>query len=394
MANVVCTWELGANLGHLANLKQVAAIAIAKGHDVWMIVRDLRQAHVVLGDLPVRLLQAPVKHNVATPSFDHMLCYSQLIRHYSYSDRHELLGYIRAWRDLFTLIKPDVVFYDHCPVALIASLGERFKKVVIGSGFTLPPTQTPLFGVFPTTQSSDSNTQLMITAERALLEDVAFCLGVLKLGKITQVADIYRQADDIVRLTIPELDHFGPRPRGRYVGIWPSFGVALAQWGEGATKAFAYLQPFKGLPVLLRELAAEQVSTLVYSPKLAAVERQKLSSQWIQFTDQPLDLNTVAGEISFAITHGNHDTTAHFLLNGVPQLVIPRHQEQLFLSLQYTKQGLGRMAFQDQPSYQQDIRALLDGDEFRHKSRVIQARYGGSDALATRQYFYDIMETL
>lgn len=395
MANVVCVWELGANLGHLGNLRQIAVRGLATGHNVWLIAKDLANVHTVFENLPVRVLQAPVRQKVSAIVADEMLCFSQLISHYSYQSQDDLKTYLAAWDSLFTLIEPDVVFYDHSPLALAASWRFHFKKILIGNGFTLPPTQTPLFGVFPGAGKTKAQVTQIQLAERELLKDLIEVLPPRDVERPHQVADIYRQAEHIIRFTVAELDHYGERPIGDYVGVWPSFGRSILTWKTNSRhKVFAYLQPFPQLPQLLRELESAGIDVVLYCPRLSPVDQQKLETPAVSFFNSPADLRAVAEEVDFAITHGNHDTSVQLSLLGVPLLTIPRHQEQLFFALKHKSLGLGVVAYQDQPSFSSFISQMLDGDQYRNKAQALAYKYRHECVLDPFQVIDQILEKL
>jgi len=48
---IVLTWELGGGLGHMMNLRPLAAELVARGHEVFIAAGDLSRAIDVLGDL-------------------------------------------------------------------------------------------------------------------------------------------------------------------------------------------------------------------------------------------------------------------------------------------------------------------------------------------------------
>jgi len=394
VATIVCIWELGANLGHLGNLKQIAARGLAAGHDVWLVAKDLANVHTVFEGLAVRILQAPVRQKVPATSVDEMLCFSQLISHYGYQTQDDLKTYLAAWDSLFTVIEPDIVFYDHSPMALAASWRFNFKKVLIGNGFTLPPTQTPLFGVFPGAGKNKAEVARIQSAERNLLKDLIEAIPSREGERLNQVADIYRQADHIVRLTIAELDHYGQRPIGPYVGIWPSFGQGKPSWkGNARYKVFAYLQPFPQLPQLIRELEEARIEVALYCPRLSQADQQKLASPAVAFFDSPADLRAISEEVDFAITHGNHDTSVQLSLLGIPLLTIPRHQEQLFFSLKHKSLGLGEIAYQDQPSFSALIAQMLGSNRYRDNAQALAHKYTQELVLDPFQAIDKILES-
>tara|TARA_B100000446_G_C10542316_1_gene337371 strand:+ start:696 stop:1856 length:1161 start_codon:yes stop_codon:yes gene_type:complete len=368
---------MGANLGHLGNLKQVAQRAINEGHKVWIVAKDLERVDQVFDGLPVQLMQAPALRTQNSAEAE-TLCFSQLINNTCYRNREDLCTYVRAWRTLFLLIAPDAVFFDHSPLALAASWECEFKKVLMGNGFTLPPTRTPLFGVFPCSELTEEQSLTVRKAEYELLQNLTDVYRRLAIPPIKQVADIYRQVDSIVRLTIAEFDHFGERPVGGYVGVWPSFGGAKAKWkASKKIRVFAYLQPFEKLPLLLSQLAQAEIEVLVYSPTLNPADRNKLSTPSIRFSDEALDLRQVSETVDFAITHGNHDTSVQLSLLGTPLMTIPRHQEQYFFSIRHEQQGFGVVCYQDQACYKDAIQTLVEGQSCKRKVMLLKQRYGG-----------------
>lgn len=381
MATVVCVWELGANLGHLGNLKQIATRALRDGHCVWIIAKDLANVHTVFGDIPVRVLQAPAQRLSPSAKVEDIQSFPQLIANSCYRNIRDLLTYLSAWKSNFDLTKPDLVFYDHSPLALAASWGFNFKKVLVGNGFTLPPVQTPLLGVFPDLNRMQIESKLE-ASEANLLADISECFKGLNYPAIRQLADIYRQAHHVVRFTIPELDHFFERPIGPYVGVWPSFGCAKPMWKNTKTyKVFAYLQSFKGLSRLLEQLASSDVEVLVYCPTLSSAEKSRLSSLCVTFITDPVDLFQVAESADFGITHGNHDTTVQLSLLGLPLMTIPRHQEQFFLAVKHRELGLGEIALQDQSSFSAEITKMINNAAYRKRALALRDKYSASSTL-------------
>jgi UDP:flavonoid glycosyltransferase YjiC (YdhE family) len=59
------------------------------------------------------------------------------------------------------------------------------------------------------------------------------------------------------------------------------------------------------------------------------------------------------------------------MLAGLPQLLIPRHQEQLLLARRLVAQGSALLAYQDQPGYAKEINALLTNPDLRTSAATL-----------------------
>ncbi|WP_423897344.1 glycosyltransferase [Candidatus Pelagadaptatus aseana] len=366
MARILCVWEMGSSLGHLTNLKLFIDEALQQGHKVSLAVRELQNVTTVFDLGNIQLLQAPfIKHprrKYKTP----MISISQLILRQVFTNPQELAGLYHSWNSLFDLVRPDVVIYDHAPSALVASFGKPWQKWVIGSGFLVPRSDGPFLGVFPGTPKSRENDGILEQSERQLLALINQVLAESGRAEMTSVKDIYQQCDQQLLLTLPELDHFGRRPKGNYLGLKWNVSTNPAHWlpRDARYKAFAYLSFFPALPKLLNELIARDVNLLLYSRNLPP-ELVRDYSDRVAFTDQPVDLKQVLGEVDFVINHGNHASAAQAYTMGCPQLLLPNHQEQLFLSRRVEQQGGGVVAIKQQ----EDLSEVLD--------RLMQLAHGG-----------------
>ena len=372
MKSLLCVWEQGGNLGHLANLLLPIRIALHEGFEVTLTARELHRAKEVLGDLPVRYLQAPFKQNVVPADQSQYLSFTHLLRRQCFSDTSELEIYLRAWRGLFDLVRPDVVMYEHSPTALIASRGCTFKRILVGTGFTAPLLRQEWldpFLPFPTT-ASDEATMAQLRADDAQLKIlINTALRAVGAPPVNSLAEIYSEVHAQFLMTWPQLDHFGQRAGHTYLGIEPLPGRVTPQWGiGGGNKVFGYLQPIASLEALLKALLNAGVNALLLVRDLPAAMRQKYTGHTLRFTDELVDLTAVAQQASWVITHGNLSTVTTFMLGAVPQLLIPRYQEQLFVTRQLTQHGSAIMAYQDQPSYAREIGELQNNPVYRNKA--------------------------
>tara|TARA_R110001592_G_scaffold336960_1_gene622818 strand:+ start:91678 stop:92883 length:1206 start_codon:yes stop_codon:yes gene_type:complete len=379
MANILFTWEMGGNLGHLALIRSLAQVAARRGHTVSVALRDLRFAGGVLGDLRFDCFQAPFRLPGNPRPTPQCLSYAHTLEDFCFSGEGELALRIAAWRQIFDATRPDLVFYEHSPGALIASHDYAFGKIVVGNGFCNPPT-TLVEGVFAPFITTRREAATMATLR---LNDQRL-LGVLNQGcklagapLFDDLAEIYRQADHTFCATLPALDQFGARDGGVYLGAQPSFAAAQPRWPEGAgDKVFCYLQNFPAVGRLLAELCATGLNLLVYSRDIPEdVQRRAETQGRIRFSREPVNIETVSREARFVVHHGGHTTAIQCVLNGVPQLCVPTQQEQLLTALQLDRAGVGITAPYNQKTFAADIRQLQERPQFRQNARQLQQKY-------------------
>ena len=389
MATVLCVWEQGSNLGHLSNLRLPIEMALRRGHQVVVAARELHNIPKVLGDLPLRYLQAPFRQSRGVMDMAPFPSFTHLLARQCFSNVDELAMYLHAWRSIFDLVRPDLVLFEHSPTALIAARGYGFKKVVVGSGFTVPPALPPAaagvlpfapFAPFPGTSARPEVLRGLLHDDAEVLKLIHQAQQLVGAPPLASMHAIYAQADARLLMTWPILDHFGARAGETYVGFEPAQPRAPAQWPSGAgPKVFGYLQPFAALELLLQDLRAAQVCTLLYIRNLPDELRQKYAGPQLQFADAPVDLNSVAEQAAWVINHGNHSTAGHFLACGVPQLLIPLFQEQLLLAQNLSHPGAAILAFQDQPGFAQAVSELTTQSRYRQQAGVLATQCGPRD---------------
>lgn len=384
-ARALFVWEQGTGLGHLSQLSLPMEVALAQGTEVFLAARELPGVREVLAGLPITLLQAPFRQRVKPAPSESFLSYTHLLGRQCFGSADELEMYVRAWRALFALVQPDICLFEHSPTALIAAYGLGFKKVLLGSGFMLPPT-TALgaspFLPFPTTPLDPDTTARLQTDDAQLLALVNAVMQRLRGPELPDLGTIYSQADAGFLSTWPALDVFGERVGVRYLGVAPAGGPPPPWPPADGPKVFGYLQYFPSLPHLLRDMQMAKVCALLLVRDLPPELRAAFSSPTLRFVDHLVDLGQVAREAAWVVHHGNHSTMAAFMLAGLPQLVIPRHQEHLFGSLRLVSKGCAVMAFQDQPAFGAAITALQTNPKIRHCAAEVASQCAPFDQTA------------
>jgi len=379
MANILCVWELGSNLGHLTNLKPFIDSALANGHSVTLAARELQNVRTVIDSTEVRIFQAPYLRKKQRKVLLPIISYPQLVLRQVFGSEQELEGLYLAWNSIFDSVEPDLVIYDHSPTALVASLGKGWTKWVVGSGFMIPRGDHKFFGVFPDTPQTPENDQRLADTEKSLLNIINSVLGKQDGHEIECFEACFKQCEEQLFLTIPELDHYGAREKGCYLGVKHLAAGVAPSWPESSAyragpKIFLYLDDTIGVSVLLGQLLKYGSRLLVYGRELSP-ELLKKYQDAVHFSSVPIDLQAVWKQADYFINHGNHGSALQAFVAGVPQLMIPTHQEQLMFAKRIEMNGRGFIARLDQKDFTASIEKL-----FSLRRKVVRLKQSGLES--------------
>src|SRR5688572_19015632 len=208
MGCVLFAWELGAGLGHLNQILPLADGLAKAGHRVFVALRDLSGAQGVFARTGVCYLQAPIHHRPPRTGLRRTLNFAHLLFNVGFADDHTLLGLASAWRNLYRLVRPDLIVFDHSPAALLASRGGPARRIVIGSGFCCPPDHDPMPSLRPWAAVDGERLR---ADERPILDRVNRLLAFWKQPPLTRLGQLYSDVDDTFLTTFAELDHFPGR---------------------------------------------------------------------------------------------------------------------------------------------------------------------------------------
>lgn len=370
MANILCVWELGSNLGHLTNLKLFIDLAVSKGHRVTLAVRELHNVRTVIDNRDVQLFQAPYLRKKQPQAQRSTISYPQLVLRQAFENSQELDGLCGAWHSIFDAVKPDLVIYDHSPSALVASLDKRWIKWVVGSGFLIPRAAQEFFGVFPGTPKSTENDIHLAADEQRLLGVINSVIERHGIS-IECVESCFNQCDEQLLLTIPELDHYGAREKSLYLGVKSSIDGHDPVWPRGhehrsGPRVFVYLNSMINASKLFDPLLRYGARLLVYSRNLSPEQVSRYKGI-IEFSEAPLDLSAVFKQADYFVNHANHGSSLQAFVAGVPQLMLPTHQEQLMVAKRVESCGRGVIAGLEQKSLMSSLEKL-----FSMRRKVVQ----------------------
>ena len=401
MSTVLIAWELGAGLGHLVQLLPLAHGLARRGHRVFVALRDLSKAEQVFGARAVSFLQAPYKAGPPRSMVRPCVTFAHVMFNVGFGEVPELRTLSTAWQNLYKFVRPDLILFDHSPTALLASrpLGRAVRRVVIGSGFCVPPDVSPTPVLRPAAKCDPGK---LAADEEGLLRRINFLLGEWRQPPLERVTQLYGEADETFLVTFPEFDHFPGRAGARYRGPSLQARGRPPQWPApprpGGRKIYAYLKNFDALPALLEALARSPHSSIIVCDNIPAGAR-RYASETLRLEDRPLDIAGVARECDLAILNAGHGTTASMLLAGKAVLLVPIYLEQGLLARAVEQTiGAGLVASHKDGA---DVRAKLErvlapGNYERHAAaaRDFAARHADFDPLIENEGMLARLEEL
>jgi hypothetical protein len=324
LSTILLVWELGGGRGHLTPMRQVAERLIADGNRVYVASRDVAAAGEIFAGLPVGLFAAPYLATQPSYAVSPVRTYVDILHNVGFGSQSDLSALVSAWLSIYEAVKPDGIVFDHSPTALVASHAFRTKRVLLGIGFCCPPAGK---------EYEDLRTWLhksgcVSHSEDHVLENLNAVRRHYALPVLSSIGDLFQHVDANILATFPELDHFGQRPTGRYVGVFAASPGVAPQWPVGGSRrAFAYLKPHDLLDDVVSELTRRKISTILFTGS-----RDKHVRRWstdvVAVSAAPVDLDLALKQADIVLLNGTHATTASTLLAGRPSIHAPLVLEQ------------------------------------------------------------------
>lgn len=382
MARILVAWQLGSHYGHLTADLPIAEALREAGHHVLFAVRDPRIAAEVLTPAGFDFLPIPLPQS--SPAADAPISYSDILLAAGFGDTLTALGLTRSWMSLLALARPDVLVADHAPMALLAAHAAGIPFLPIGSGFTLPPSTSPMLSIRTWEEIS---LEKRLAADRRALAGVNEVLESLGRAPLGALAELFGGGGKALLTTFPELDHYGPREDCVYLGpVCAALRSARQSWQPGAEpRIFAYLRPtVPRVDALLSALEASAAQVLCAMPGATAELIEHFAGTRITMSAAPLPAAALLQRADLTVTYGGQGLIASSLLAGVPLLVIPQTVEQ-YGSAQLVEQlgaGICLGFDRDEPRAAAALQLLLTDRRYRDAARRFAGQHADFDGPA------------
>jgi hypothetical protein len=372
MARVLICWELGNGLAYIESLTLIARAIAKAGHEVHFAARDLTHAERLLGDR-IPFYQAPTHAIPSGMVLPRPMTFADVLINLGYGDPAAVVSRVRAWRNLYDLVQPDIVRCTHAPGALLAARGTSIRNLATGIGFLVPPAQSPL--PLLRTWAKEAKPERMAAREQMVLDGMNQALAAIGAPGLASVGALYNEADIRELYTYPELDDYGPRENVKYLGNFqPGMGAEPVWPDTPGKRIFAYLDPDESTPMVLKALAGTGQPVLAYLPHAPEELLKQYASGNLRLTALPLDVIKTASLSDVGVSHGGHNIMGSFLGAGKPQFALPRLFPERITAEKVAGCGAGLVARWDEADISQKLTRLLREPAFADKAGAIAAR--------------------
>lgn len=376
---VVFAWEMGGGLGHVTAIQPIAKALADQGVEVFLILQDLSRVEEILDDRRFRYFQAPLWLRISNLAGGRQsINYAELLAQFAYLNEPGLRGLVKAWRQLFEAIKPDLLIVDHAPTALLAARDMGFPRVQIGSGFQVPPIEKPMPAFAYWEHHVEAH---LLKSENKVLDIINKVLVSLELTPYKQLSELFH-SEKMFLSTFQELDHFPNRKLSNeeYVGpiFRSSMGIEPVWPTVGEKKIFVYLSSrYWDFEALFSTIKNSKYSVLAYVGSSQNKIAQSFNSENLHITKGPINLAKVINDADLMISNSGSSAALQFLLAGCPLLSIPTHLEQYICGKRIDELGLGLVINpkEKKPNYQKYLKKLVDNEQYTEAAKKFAKKY-------------------
>ena len=394
MSRILCVWELGVGLGHLAPLAALIDELTRRGNEVFCAVKDLSQAHIFFEDSTVTLIQAPVwlvRSNASSKTHS----FADILLSRGYHSVDTLASLISAWSSLYDFVNPDLVVFDHSPTAMLAARLKNFPRVIFSTSFVTPVPGAALISLLPWEKDEEA----VVSSEERVLVTINQCLDKFQASPLRYIGDIYESKLTVLH-GFMELDFYqGTRSDCRYIGSLENSGTLFQkpQWKQNTSpKVFAYLRCQAAHSERILE-ALSQLDADVCCYYIGA--SSDLCAKWsdrMHISNKPFDLNLAHKAADVVVCHGGAGTVNSALQAGLPVVSAPIQLEQVHTSILVEKHcvGVSISPNDDLVNMVSRLKAVLDDSSYQENAKRFSTAYGSLDSVQSIVQVADGIEGL
>ena len=332
MATLLLAWELGEGLGHDQRLLRIGRALAAEGHRPIFVLGNVTESWRQFQQESFPVLQAPYWNWWPGRNTFMAGSYADVLAVRGWEKVETLLPLVEAWQRLIDYIQPSLIVIDHAPTLCLAAY-RTLPVVQVGGWFSLPPASAPTFPPLVPDRPP-------VIAQENLLAVVQEVQQVRKRPVPRTLTDIFA-ATNRFPISFAELDPYQPF---RQEAVWHPFDILppLVQEKAGLPGFFAYLRADNSnVEQWLIDAARTGLKGTAYLRGATAGLKERLRSQGLTVTDEPVPLAEALKECTIILHHGGSTTANMAFAAGRPQLVFPQHLEQALTAKLLEKLGVG-----------------------------------------------------
>lgn len=378
MSRILCVWELGEGLGHIGKLSVVIHELLQRGHEVLFAAQNLSRVNDFFVGKDVKFLQAPVwLHQLKRPMVTR--CFAEILLYKGYQSEATLRPLVDAWMNLFLLVDPDLIIFDHSPTALLASRKLSVPRVVLSNSFVTPPKGGSYINFHPW----DSEKFIYSNIENHNNHIVGVINQVLNsysMPVIDQISDLF-EVDTVILDGFAEIDLYRHlRHDALYIGSMrsPSVGnLQKAVWcADPGVNIFAYLKyGMEKVDLLLDILSRMPVNVLCFYAGAKPEEYQRYQSSRMLVSNQPFDLEDVLARANVVVCHAGMGMVGRAVSSGCPMILLPMQLEQVNTSLRLEEMNLAVIVRNDDSlmSIEKKIKSVIEQPHYFEQAKAFAA---------------------
>ncbi|MBF0546406.1 MAG: hypothetical protein HQM08_18315 [Candidatus Riflebacteria bacterium] len=351
-----------------------------RGCQVFWAIPESTSFGTFLRTLDFELLPVP-NFNFSDHPIPLSQTYGENLLKNGYRKTELLINRLKFWVNHIDQLKPNLVVAEHAPSALLAAKARGIPVVATGTGFSIPPLESPMPSLQPWFSLPKKN---LHQKERYFLETVNPALLDVGFSQLTAVSDIFKDVE-LFLATFPEFDHYEKRTNMQYHGpVVHSTQDNEPRWPSNkGGNVFIYLKPDNRFFIpILKQIKEMGLPVLAYVPGLPESERISLSGKNLQISPFPVNLKDAKSRCCFAITEGGHNTGVLLILQGVPLLVCPGQLEQAIWAYRISNRKLGVMIgyFDSAPDFKKKIEEIYTSSNIREGTQMLAKKYSNFDS--------------
>ena len=344
-------WELGANLGHISTLLDIAEALSKQGWKISMALRNPDALSKFEREHKFSVFQAPCKQiqDSQEKTKPHLPnSYIEDLIPCGYDDPELLQQLIESWIILFEQTNADILIAESAPTAILAARNTSLKRINLGSDYSTPPLSDPLP---PLRYWRDEETSTGRLKQQDILRTINKAMAKLDLKPLLSVAEALKPDRNFI-CSFEEFDHYPKNLRDSYPEKYygplqaEASGQAIKWRDDVQHRILAYI--VAGTPSFQNCLNAlrstpDSFDIIYICPSFSESVCQDLAKSNMRVFNHPIPLSPLLDDCDLLISNGNTGVTTTATMNGIPALMFPSHIEQNMFARALCRNNLGQM---------------------------------------------------